>query len=88
MKNKNILAITLVATMGFANAGILEDIGKDIGKDIATVAKVAKGTLKVVKVLSDTEVKYAVEGEQALGKAAVTSVKNFSYGVYEGATSK
>jgi hypothetical protein len=42
MKNKNILAITLVATMGFANAGILEDIGKDIGKDIATKI----GTLK------------------------------------------
>jgi hypothetical protein len=30
MKNKNILAITLVATMGFANAGILEDIANPI----------------------------------------------------------
>jgi hypothetical protein len=30
MKNKNILAITLAVTMGFANAGIFDDIGNGI----------------------------------------------------------
>ncbi|CAC9646188.1 hypothetical protein [bacterium endosymbiont of Bathymodiolus sp. 5 South] len=30
MKNKNILAITLAVTMGFANAGFFDDIGNGI----------------------------------------------------------
>jgi hypothetical protein len=39
MKNKNILAITLAVTMGFANAGIFDDIGNGIAGAADDVAK-------------------------------------------------
>ena len=73
MKNKSILAIMLAVTMGFANAGIFDDIGNGIAGAADDVAGFTVNTAEdtadfVVEVAKDTAVA-VVNGITTLGNA-------------------
>ncbi|CAC9656448.1 hypothetical protein [uncultured Gammaproteobacteria bacterium] len=73
MKNKNILAITLAVTMGFANAGFFDDIGNGIAgaaNDVAdfTVDAAEDTADFVVEAAEDTAI-VIVNGVTTIGNA-------------------
>jgi hypothetical protein len=59
MKNKSILAIMLVTTMGFVNAGIFDDIGNGIAGAADDVAdfKITKSAKLVILLIIPTYAK-------------------------------